>query len=81
MLIQVEFFCVAFPTMVAVVPFNAFVGAFVVLMEVAFVAEGHVAPRECAIIRFFLGMAQNMWEKFAYTHYYFATLSIVIALK
>jgi hypothetical protein len=34
--------------------------AFIVFMEVAFVAKGHVASRECAIIRFFLGVAQNM---------------------
>ena len=46
--------------MVTAVPFDALMSAFEVLMEVAFVAKGHVASRECAIIRFFLGVAQNM---------------------
>lgn len=67
--------------MVAGVSLYALVGSFVVLMEVAFVPECHVTSGECAGIRLFLRVAQNMGEKLADAHDNLAALPIVIALE
>jgi type IV secretory pathway VirB3-like protein len=60
MLVEIKFLSVTFTAMVAGIPFYALVGAFIVLMKVAFVPKSHSASRECARIWLFLCMAQNM---------------------
>ena len=67
--------------MVTGISLYAFVGSFVVLMEVALIPECHVASGKRAGIRLLLRVAQNMGEKLADAHHNLAALAIVIALE